>query len=261
MSRNDDTGMDDHDDMDEYLTIELQPRDAVVARLTVLRTLVERSLLEAIAAEEGRNSELEERRFDLLAELLASPAADAVTPEELAVLQMPIGNIPEESESAVILAAEAFGAIGKACGLFRDLPLPPKSVGSSEDILERILQFTPDEIDQLVTLPGEETAADILETIEVVYWRADLEFGARLNGGEHTQEEKDSIQNVAAEAKSAGLLPVYPSGDLKLGDKPIRKWTDDEVETFYIVSLQQRLAIEWLCNANQVWTVLSAGDD
>jgi hypothetical protein len=57
------------------------------------------------------------------------------------------------------------------------------------------------------------------------------------------------------------LLQTYPSGDLKLGTKPIRKWTDDEVETFYIVSLQQRAAIEWLCNAGQEWTVISDEDE
>lgn len=253
--------MDENDEMDEYLTIELQSRDAVVARLIVLRTLVERSLLEAIATQEGATDELEERRFDLLAELLATSAAKSVSPDELVVLQMPVGQIPEESEAPVLLAAEAFGAIGQACGLFRDLPLPPNPVGSSEEMLERILQLTPEEIDEKVVLPADETAADILETIEVVHWRTDVEFGARLNGGEFTQEEKDSIEAVAAEAKASGLLPVYPSGDLKLGDKPIRKWSDDEVETYYIVSLQQRFAIEWLCSIDQEWTVLSDDED
>ena len=67
--------------------------------------------------------------------------------------------------------------------------------------------------------------------------------------------------SVAAEAQASGLLATYPSGDLKLGNKPIRKWTDDEVETFYIVSLQQRAAIEWLCTAGQEWVVISDEDD
>ena len=252
--------MGENDEMDDYLTIELQSREAVVARLTVLRALVERSLLEAIASSEGVSSELEERRFDLLAELLGS-AANSVSPEELAILQMPIGTIPEDDEAPVLLAAEAFGAIGQACGLFRDLPLPPNPVGSSEEMLERILQLTPEEIDERIVLPSEETAADILEAIEVIHWRTDVEFGARLNSSDLTQEEKDSIEAVATEAKASGLLPVYPSGDLKLGDKPIRKWSDDEVETFYIVSLQQRLAIEWLCNSSQGWTVISDDED
>ncbi len=253
--------MDDYDEMDEYLTIDLQPRQAVIDRLIVLRALVERSLLEAMATEEGVTGELEERRFDLLAELMASPAANAITAEEMVVMQTPLAQIPEDDEATVLLAAEAFGAIGKACGIFRDLPSPPDPVGSSEDILEQILQMTPEEIDQQVVLPEEEAAADILEVIEVTHWRADVEFGARLNGGELTKEEQESIAAVAAEAKLSGLIPVYPSGDLKLGNKPIRKWTDEEVETFYIVSLQQRLAIEWLCNADQVWTVMSDEED
>lgn len=248
-------------DMDEYLTIELQSRDAVIDRLIVLRTLVERSLLEAVAAEEGVTEDIQERRFDLLAELLASRAANAVTPDELAILQTPVARIPEEDEAAVILAAEAFGAIGKACGLIRDLPLPPDPVGSSEAILERILQMTPEEIEERVALPEDEAAADMLEVIEVIHWRTDVEFGARLNGGELTDEEKESIEAVGGEAKASGLIPVYPSGDLKLGAKPIRKWTDEEVETFYIVSLQQRMAIEWLCNTGQEWVVISDGED
>lgn len=242
---------------DDYLTIELQSREAVIDRLIVLRTLVERSLLESIGVEEGVSDDLEERRFDLLAELMGSRAANAITPVELAILQMPVSQIPEDDEAAVILAAEAFGALGKACGLFRDLPLPPDPVGSSEEILERILQLTPEEIAELVVLPEEEAAADMLEIIEVIHWRTDVEFGARLEGGEFNAEEKESIEAVGAEAKASGLIPTYPSGDLKLGNKPIRKWTDDEVETFYIVSLQQRLAIEWLCNAGQMWTVIS----
>ena len=46
-------------ELDEYLVIELQSREAVVNRLTVLRALVERSLLEATAIEEGATSEIE----------------------------------------------------------------------------------------------------------------------------------------------------------------------------------------------------------
>ena len=253
--------MDSDETMDEYLTIDLQSRAAVVNRLTVLRALVERSLLEAMAVDEGATDEIEERRFDLLAELLSSRAADAITADELAILQTPVAQIPEENEVAVILAAEAFGVIGKACGLFNDLPLPPNPVASSEDILESILQTTAQEMDERIALPDEEAAADILEVIEVIHWRADVEFGARLNGGELTPDEKESIEAVGVEAQASGLIQIYPSGDLKLGNKPIRKWTDDEVETFYIVSLQQRAAIEWLCNAGQDWTVISDEDE
>jgi hypothetical protein len=248
------------DDMDEYMVIDLQSRDAVVNRLTVLRALVERSLLEATAIDEGATSELEERRFDLLAELLSSPAADAIAPEELVIFQTPIAKIPEEDEVAVILAAESFGAIGKACGLFRYLPQPPDPVGSSEEALEQILMMSPSDIAERVVLPDDQAAADMLEVAEVVYWRADVEFGARLNG-ELTQEEKESIEAVGIEAKASGLFQVYPSGDLKLGNKPIRKWSDDEVETFYIISLQQRLALEWLCSAGQDWVVVSDEDE
>lgn len=248
------------EELDDFLTIDLQPRDAVVNRLTVLRTLVERSLLEAMAEDEGVSPDLEERRFDLLAELLASRAGDAATSEELAILQTPVAQIAEDDETAVILAAESFGALGKACGLFKDLPLPPLPVGSDGDILESILLMTPEEIDKHLVLPEEVAAADILEIAEVVYWRADVEFGARLNGGELTQDEKDSIEAVGIEARASGLLQTYPSGDLKLGNKPIRKWSDDEVETFYVVSLQQRLAIEWLCTAGQEWIVVSDED-
>ena len=247
--------------MDEYMVIELQPREAVINRLTVLRALVERSLLEATANDEGATNDLEERRFDLLAELLSSPAADAIAPEELVIFQTPIAKIPEEDEVAVILAAESFGAIGKACGLFRYLPLPPDPVGSSEEALEQILMMSPTDIAERVVLPEDQAAADMLEVAEVVYWRADVEFGARLNGGELTQEEKESIEAVGVEAKASGLFQVYPSGDLKLGNKPIRKWTDDEVETFYIISFQQRLAMEWLCSAGQEWVVVSDEDE
>lgn len=253
--------MTSEDEMDEYLTIELQPRDAVVNRLIVLRALVERSLLEATAIDEGPTSELEERRFDILAELLASPAAGAIVPDELAIFQTAIAKIPEDDEVAVILAAESFGALGMACGLFRHLPLPPDPVGSSEEVLEQILMMSPDDIAQRVVLPDEQAAADMLEIAEVTFWRADVEFGARLNGGELTSEEKESIEAVGVEAKATGLMQVYPSGDLKLGNKPIRKWSDDEVETFYITSLQQRLALEWLCAAGQEWVVVSDEDE
>lgn len=245
------------DDMDDYLTIDLQPRSAVVNRLIVLRALVERSLLEATAIDEGVTNELEERRFDLLAELLASEAGTAIVAAELAIFQAPIASIPEDDEAAVILAAESFGILGKACGLFRDLPLPPDPVGSNGEILEQILMMMPEIIATRVVLPDEQAAADMLEIAEVTYWRADVEFGARLNGGELTPDEKASIEAVGIEAQASGLLQIYPSGDLKLGNKPIRKWSDDEVETFYIVSLQQRLAMEWLCSAGQEWVVFS----
>lgn len=253
--------MDDYDDGDDYLTIDLQEREAIVNRLIVLRAFVERSLLEATAEEEGSPEELEERRFDLLAALLVSKARDSITPQELEILQTPIGQIAERDEAAVLLAAEAFGIIGKTCGLIQALPLPPNPVSSSEEILQQILLSNAEEIEANVSRPSEEEAAMIFEVMEVTHWRVDVEFGARLNGGALTEEERESIAAVAKEAEASGLFQTYPSGDLKLGNKPIRKWTDDEVETFYVVSLQQRNALEWLCSAGQEWTLISERED
>lgn len=249
------------DEIDDFITVELQPRDEVVRRLIILRAFVERSLLEATAADEDVPEEVEERRFDLLAELLSTDAAQSIIPEELELLQTPIGEIADDDAAAVLLAAEAYGAIGRACGLIRDLPLPPHPVGSSEDLLQQILLTTPEEIESSVALPPEEEAAVLLETIEVIHWRVDVEYGARLNGGPLTSEEIESIAAVAQEAESSGLMRTYASGDLQLGHKPVRKWTDDEVETYYVVSLQQRNALEWLCTAGQPWELLAEEDD
>lgn len=253
--------MDELDDMDEFMVVELQPRETIAGRLTVLRAFVERSLLEATAEDADDLAEIEERRFDLLAALLVTDARDAITAEELAILQTPIGQIAERDAISVILAAEAFGAIGSVCGLIRELPLPPNPVGSSEELLQMMLLMTPEDIAASVSLPSEEEAATLLEIAEVIHWRVDAEFGARLNGGELTQDEKDSIAAVAKEAQDSGLFQTYPSGDLKLGHKPIRKWSDDEVETYYVVSLQQRNALEWLCAAGQPWELLTEEDE
>ncbi|MCA9858292.1 MAG: DUF4272 domain-containing protein [Thermomicrobiales bacterium] len=253
--------MENPEELDDFITIDLQPRQAVIDRLSILHAFVERSMLEAVTEVDGGTSEIEERRFDLLAELLSSHAADSLIPEELEIMQMPIGQIPDDQQASVILSAEAFGLLGKACGLIRELPLPPNPVGSSEELLESILAMTPEEIAEHVQLPAEEEAATMLEVAEVIHWRADVEFGARLDGGQLTEDEKESILAVGAEAERSGLATTYPSGDLRIGNKPIRKWTDDEVETFYIVSLQQRIALEWLCTAGQTWTILTEEDD
>lgn len=253
--------MEDLDEKDDFITIELQPREAVVDRLVVLRALVERSLLEAVAEQEGHTAEVEERRFDLLAELLASSAGSALVPEELQLLQTPIGQIPEEETTPMLLAAEAFGAIGHACGLIPELPLPPIPVGGKEELLEHILSLSVDDIEANTTLPSEEEAAALLEVIEVVHWRVDLEFGARLNSGELDAEELASIEAVAKEAELSGLFQTYPSGDLRIGNKPVRKWTDDEVEMYYVVTLQQRDALVWLCSNGQDWVVISDDEE
>lgn len=249
--------MDAVDESDDFITIDLQPRSAVINRLIVLRALVERSLLEAVVEQEGHTEEVEERRFDLLAELLSMSAGSALAAEELELLQAPIGQIPDDRATPMLLAAEAFGAIGHACGLLQNLPLAPTPVGGSEELLEQILSLGVQEIESGTTLPGEEEAGAILEVIEVIHWRVDVEFGARLSGAELTTDEQESIKAVAIEAERSGLFQVYPSGDLRLGNKPIRKWTDDEVEMCYIVTLQQRDAISWLCSSGQPWTVIS----
>jgi hypothetical protein len=249
--------MDMNGETDDYITIDLQPRAAVIDRLTVLRALVERSLLETVAEQEGLTDEIEERRFDLLAEVLSSSAGSALTPEELRLMQTPIGQIPEDETTPMLLAAEAFGAIGHACGLIHELPLPPTPVGGSEELLELILSMSVEDIESRLTLPSEEEAAQLLEVIEIVHWRVDVEFGARLDGGELTPEEVESIASVSKEAELSGLFQVYPSGDLRIGNKPVRKWTDEEVEMFYVVSLQQRDALSWLCSNGQDWTVIS----
>lgn len=253
--------METFDEQDDFITIDLQPRQAVVDRLIVLRALVERSLLEAVAEQEGRTEEVEERRFDLLAELLAGSAGAALTPEELQLFQTPIGQLPDEESMPMILAAEAFGAIGHACGLVRELPLPPIPVGGVEELLEEILNLGVDEIETSTQLPSEEEAAALLEVIEVVHWRVDIEFGARLEGGELDAEETQSIESVAREAEASGLFQTYPSGDLHIGNRPVRRWTDEEVEMYYVVSLQQRDALAWLCSSGQDWTVISDDEE
>lgn len=248
--------MDSPEDLDDFITIDLQPREAVIDRLVVLRAMVERSLLEAVAEQEGKDDEVEERRFDLLAELLAGSAGSALAPEELQLLQTPIGRLPDEESTPMFLAAEAFGVIGYACGLVRELPLAPIPVGGTEELLEHILSLSVEDIQSNTTLPSEEQAAGLLEMIEVIHWRVDVEFGSRLNGGELTAEEKESIESVAKEAEISGLFETYPSGDLRIGNKPVRKWSDDEVEMYYIVTLQQRDALAWLCSNGQDWTVI-----
>lgn len=253
--------MESSGEIDDFITIDLQPLDAVVDRLVVLRALVERSLLETVAEQEGRTDEVEERRFDLLAELLASSAGRALTPEELQLLQTPLGQIPEEETTPMMLAAEAFGSIGHACGLIRELPLPPMPVGGNEELLEYILSLSVEDIDANTTLPSDEEAAALLEIIEVIHWRLDVEFGARLNGGGLTPEEQASIESVAKEAELSGLFQTYPSGDLRIGNKPVRKWSDEEVEMYYVVSLQQRDALSWLCSSGQDWTVISDAEE
>jgi hypothetical protein len=253
--------MDNYDELDDFITIELQPRQAVTDRLVVLRALVERSLLEAVAEQEGHSDEVEERRFDLLAELLSSSAGGALTPEELQLLQTPIGQLPDEEATPMMLAAEAFGSIGHACGLIRDLPLAPIPVGGSEELLEHILSLSVEDIESNTILPSDEEAAALLEVIEVIHWRVDVEFGARLNGGELTAEEQESIESVTKEAELSGLFQTYPSGDLRIGNKPVRKWSDDEVEMYYIVTLQQRDALVWLCSNGQDWVVISDDEE
>ena len=253
--------MDNYDELDDFITIELQPRQAVTDRLVVLRALVERSLLEAVAEQEGHSDEVEERRFDLLAELLSSSAGGALTPEELQLLQTPIGQLPDEEATPMMLAAEAFGSIGHACGLIRELPLAPIPVGGSEELLEHILSLSVEDIESNTILPSDEEAAALLEVIEVIHWRVDVEFGARLNGGELTAEEQESIESVTKEAELSGLFQTYPSGDLRIGNKPVRKWSDDEVEMYYIVTLQQRDALVWLCSNGQDWVVISDDEE
>ncbi len=253
--------MENSEEQDDFITIDLQPREAVIDRLVVLRALVERSLLEAVAEQEGHTNEVEERRFDLLAELLASSAGSALTPEELKLLQTPIGQLPDEESTPMILAAEAFGVIAHACGLIRELPLPPVPVGGNEDLLEGILALTVEDIEANTTLPTDEEAAALLEVMEVIHWRVDVEFGARLNGGELTAEEQASVEAVAKEAELSGLFQTYPSGDLRIGNKPVRKWSDEEVEMYYVVSLQQRDALVWLCSAGQDWVVITDDEE
>jgi hypothetical protein len=253
--------MDNYDELDDFITIDLQPRQAVIDRLVVLRALVERSLLEAVAEQEGHSDEVEERRFDLLAELLSSSAGGALTPEELQLLQTPIGQLPDEEATPMMLAAEAFGSIGHACGLIRELPLAPIPVGGSEELLEHILSLSVEDIESNTILPSDEEAAALLEVIEVIHWRVDVEFGSRLNGGELTAEEQESIESVAKEAELSGLFQTYPSGDLRIGNKPVRKWSDNEVEMYYIVTLQQRDALVWLCSNGKDWVVISDDEE
>lgn len=243
-------------DENDYITVELRSVDDVAARLTVLRSLVERALLEAVDPIGGDSEELEERRFDLLAELLGSPADVALAETERRALRTPLGALVDDDMPDILFAADAFGAIAAAVGMPIPLPDPPYAAGSSEATIEAILTLEPTVIRSSISIPSEDDVAIRLERAEIAHWRADLELGARLDSRSLDVSETASVRSVAAEARDAGLFELDERGDIRMGPVAIGEWSDDDVETYYFVSLQQRLALEWLCRDGQEWRSL-----
>ncbi len=238
---------------DDEIDIELRAAPDVASRLILVATVCRRAFLES----RGSGNAADERqsdRFYLTAWLQQERLIDAASPNELEILQTPIGRLDADMASLASWQSEALVALAWALGLLD--PMPAYHTMAEPGPLFALVPSPWDDTSSFAAqarLRDELEVAQERERAELWEWRAQMEEIA--NGGESREvvEITDTISEVAREAHAAGLLPNPVAGDVAADGIAYRDLSPALRENAAIVAGQRLRALNWLCGFGTSW--------
>ncbi len=244
--------VDDLDAWDDDETIEINLRDPaeVAARLLDLVAIARRGFLEQrpdLIVDDSADAE----RFDLRSWLAEEKLLDFVWPEELEVLDTPIGELTSEDVAWATWCVE--GAVTLAWALQLVSSIPPydqaTDAASVLDVIPAPWSRTT-EFRTSAKLRDEETIARERELAELWYDRADT-YWWLVEETDDTDgvlaDLRESILETAAEAHAAGIIGRPMAGDFPTRKGAYRDLLPDTVETYEAIAVHRAVALNWLC--------------
>jgi hypothetical protein len=239
-----------HEDEDE-IDVELRSPVEVRTRVLILAALLRRLALENPSIDDG--SDLSAEAFDEREWLRGQDLTGELTPREAALLDSQPGSVAPEAVSEVSWQSEALVTLGWAVGA---LALPP--VGALADP-RRIIEVVPhpwDETQDWLRDPAIVSELDAVrerEVAEIWYWRLTIEALRRSASPAVSGGYEDAIQDVAAEALDAGLVPTQRAGDFTVRGKRLKDLSRNDVDELIAVTGQRLRALNWLCGFGKSW--------
>lgn len=237
---------------DDAVEINLRQSDEVAARLLVLVALARRGFLELrpdLIADDTPEAE----RFDLVSWLAEEKLLGSLTPEELALIEAPVGQpTPDDTldatwriEDAVVLAwaldlipcIPPYDEATDAAGVIDALP-PPWS---------RTTEFR-----TAARLREESTIAQAREQAEVWSDRADIYWWHHETNEVGVEPDpRQLVSDLTTEAFAAGLIGHPLAGDFPTRDGTYRDLAPETVEQLQMIASRRSLSLNWLCGLSK----------
>jgi hypothetical protein len=251
---------DDSDD-DDFVEINLREPSDVAGRLLVLVALARRGFLEQHPEQEDAESP-ETERFDLNHWLAEEKLTSWSEPEEMNVLQTPVGKLTDDDAVDATWSIEAAAALAWALEKIPQLP-PFDEATDAASVIDAIPApwSRTTEFRNSARLRDEIEIARVREQAELWADRADTYWWQQAAAGvddsdqtvvEPTLEEiqadiQSGIAETAAEAHAAGLIPPPDHDDFPTRFGPFGMLTPEDVEELELIATQRLRALNWLC--------------
>lgn len=252
---NDDFGVDDLD-ADDYVEINLREPSDVAGRLLVLVALARRGFLEQNPDHDDAEPETE--RFDLNHWLAEEKLTAWSEPDEVAILQTPVGNLGEDDAVDATWSIEAAAALAWALQKIPALP-PFDEAADAASVIDAIPApwSRTTEFRNAAVLREELEIAQVREQAELwadradTYWWQQEAIDSTPAGGEATHLSPQNIlagvAEIAAEAHATGLIPPPAQNDFPTRFGPYHALSPTQVEELELIATHRLRALNWLC--------------
>ena len=233
--------------------MEVRAAPDVAVRLIILAAVCRRAFLESEVSGNAAD-ERQADRFDLMAWLQHERLIDAVSPNELELLQAPIGRLDGDGAALASWQSEALVALAWALGLLDHMPAY-HTMAEPGPLFARV----PSPWDDTGAfaahgrLRDEMEVAQERERAELWEWRAQMEEIAVGAESRAVAEIIDAIGEVAREAYTAGLLREPVADDFAVDEMAYRDLSPASREHAAIVAGQRLRALNWLCGFGTSW--------
>jgi hypothetical protein len=244
------------DEEDETIEINLRSPAEVAARLLAVVALARRGFLEE-RPEEVADDTAEAERFDLRSWLAEEKLLEALYPDELDLLDSPVGSLEADDTAAATWSIEAAAALAWALDLIPSMP----SYDQAADA-ERLIAALPapwsrtTEFRSSARLREEESIAQERERAELWYDRADtywwllaaVEEAELATGGPNIIADlEQELRDTASAAHAAGLIASPIGGDFPTTEGPYRDLLPHQVEELEAIAFHRSVALNWVC--------------
>ncbi len=247
---------DDSDD-DDFVEINLREPSDVAGRLLVLVALARRGFLEQHPEQDDAESP-ETERFDLNHWLAEEKLTSWSEPDELTVLQTPVGKLAEDDAMDATWSIEAAAALAWALEKIPQLP-PFDEATDAASVIDTIPApwSRTTEFRNSARLRDELEIARVREQAELwadradTYWWQQEEGDSAVSGqGDEQLSSSDmraAIAETAAEAYAAGLIATPQDDDFPTRLGPFGTLSPAAVEELELIATQRLRALNWLC--------------
>jgi hypothetical protein len=244
------------DDEDETIEINLRPPAEVAARLLAVVAVARRGFLEQ-RPEAVADDTAEAERFDLRSWLADEHLLDALYPDELEMIEAPVGSLEPDDTAAATWSIEAAAALAWTLDLISNIPAYDQPADA-----ERLIAALPapwsrtTEFRSSARLRSEESIAQERERAELWYDRADTywwllaateEAETAAGGPNIAADLEQELRQTASAANAAGLISRPIGGDFPTSEGPYRDLLPHQVEELEAIAFHRSVALNWVC--------------